>query len=901
MRASLWTVPALVVLMSFGLVACKDDDPCEGDTCEDAVEDTGGDGGGDVSDADASGELGEGDGDAEVDEEPPPTGDVWPTVARTPDEADIDPMGFDPADDPAAGEARAGVVRAGDDGDFGGPDAACRPGDFVLQNENLRACIAGPREQNQFFFTGGHLLDIEAERGSGDYIELITPLVALLQCTGDEVRIASDGGGADTAVVRVSGIDLPMKLIVGTLGTDVITPPVGLRTETEYRLAPGAEYIEVVTWVETAISSVRRVEAGDVFLTGDQEEDFFPGYGFGRPAGGSTPFFAAIGPGRSYGVYSEDMEPNQFDVGDLTAGILITNMTVGNIGTASEAVFRRYIAVGDGGSTEVREKLSDVMGAAEGSVVNFTTPTGEFWDRPQWVIADTNGVPVAVIVADDDGSAAATLADGSYTATAMNWPAGDAPIEPFTVPATNAVELSAPVPAVIVVDATDGADGSGLTVHVDVTGPVNRRIPVLRGSDRIALPAGTYSLVVDHGEAYENYTDTIELVAGEELQLPVTLNRVFETGDWVSGDFHLHSMKSSDSEVPNVDRVLSNLATGLDFLAPTDHDSISDFAAVVAGMGVADLIELVQGTEISPLRGHMNAFPTPYAPEVEGTGAIQLAERDGLTRNTRQLDQPELVQLARDRGAEVVQINHARGPGLALFAHVGFDRVTGGPTTRRNQWVENFEAMEVYNERDDFCELARDWMALNNHGRRVTGTGTSDTHTLGNPAGFPRSYVHVGETASAADFDVSDIMDAVKDGRVIVSGGLLITLGADMPGDIRSESAGTVSFDVKVESPSWAVAEELIVYVNGVEDQRIALTADAADLVDFDDTVEVDVSVDSQIVFMAFSDTAMVEVNRGDLPFGFTNPVYIDIDGDGWTAPGVPDTDIPEMVTPFCD
>ena len=46
----------------------------------------------------------------------------------------------------------------------------------------------------------------------------------------------------------------------------------------------------------------------------------------------------------------------------------------------------------------------------------------------------------------------------------------------------------------------------------------------------------------------------------------------------LSGDFHVHGGASFDSAIPDRDRVVSFLATGVDVIIATDHDVVTSYA-----------------------------------------------------------------------------------------------------------------------------------------------------------------------------------------------------------------------------------------------------------------------------------------------------------------------------------
>jgi hypothetical protein len=77
------------------------------------------------------------------------------------------------------------------------------------------------------------------------------------------------------------------------------------------------------------------------------------------------------------------------------------------------------------------------------------------------------------------------------------------------------------------------------------------------------------------------------------------------------------------------------------------------------------------------------------------------------------------------------------------------------------------------------------------------------------------------------------------------------------------------------------------VYVNGALEREDYIRAGETREVDLEFTgdsfVTVEVEGEANATFEA--------VNPGFTPFAFTNPIFVDADGDGeWTAPGLPDS-----------
>ncbi|MEA5117469.1 MAG: CehA/McbA family metallohydrolase, partial [Propionicimonas sp.] len=75
---------------------------------------------------------------------------------------------------------------------------------------------------------------------------------------------------------------------------------------------------------------------------------------------------------------------------------------------------------------------------------------------------------------------------------------------------------------------------------------------------------------------------------------------------WYAGDFHGHTLHS-DGELPIGGLAALAVASGLDFMAVTDHNTVSHHAHLPAE-GARHGIALLPGQEVTTHRGHANAF-----------------------------------------------------------------------------------------------------------------------------------------------------------------------------------------------------------------------------------------------------------------------------------------------------
>jgi hypothetical protein len=146
--------------------------------------------------------------------------------------------------------------------------------------------------------------------------------------------------------------------------------------------------------------------------------------------------------------------------------------------------------------------------------------------------------------------------------------------------------------------------------------------------------------------------------------------------------------------------------------------------------------------------------------------------------------------------------------------------------------------------------------------------------------------------------------------------------GAIVGSDVAAD--GAVNIDLEVQAPSWMRVDRVELYENGTLIDEFELDGD--DPLRFSTSVEVNPTVDSWYAAIAVGDQDLaplftpVEMPVIDLqevvteslagveavsaflsatppiprtypmtPFALTNPVWVDVDGDGaWTAPGRP-------------
>ncbi len=424
----------------------------------------------------------------------------------------------------------------------------------------------------------------------------------------------------------------------------------------------------------------------------------------------------------------------------------------------------------------------------------------------------------------------------------------------------------------------------------------------VRGEAEVVVPSGRYRSIVTHGTEWSLHEAEIDVTETYSPRVDAVLRHEVDPGEWIAADLHVHAEPSPDSEVSLQDRLASLQAEGIRFVAPTDHDLITDYQPTVSELGI-DMLTLpgIEITSVEPVLGHFNAFPIPRDITRPGNGApsqinVQL---QALFSELHARD-PDLI----------IQINHPRMEGgIGYFDAMSYDTETGAADPR---FSAEFDAMEVFNGFDlarpaNVERVFQDWLAVLARGQRVVATGSSDTHQVRYQlAGYPRTYIRVAEAEAS---EPRATVRALKAGRAFVSSGPFVeaSIGTAGPGAMATAQEGKVSLQVTVRAPDWMPVERLEVFVDRtrVFDRAIPkLTkakrarAAAPRLVQ---TFELALTADAFVVVRVSSATAIGDFfgRQSVLPLAFTNPIFVDFDGDGktpWTSPPIKAVPVPVPV-----
>ena len=337
------------------------------------------------------------------------------------------------------------------------------------------------------------------------------------------------------------------------------------------------------------------------------------------------------------------------------------------------------------------------------------------------------------------------------------------------------------------------------------------------------LPVGEYHIVLGLYRIHsEGTTYTVEVEAdwdnASEPSRPPAMNRRanhpspihgallaspaihrWDSFVWLRGDLQSHT-EHSDAHGTLEQLVAKARAIGLDFLAITDHNTVSHHPYLPDLAG--DDLLLIPGQESTTYRGHMNIWGTPEWCDFRCRTDDDMAEVIGLAH----------------RSGGVCSINHPK---------------RGGPDWEYAETL-SVDAMEVWQGPWPWrnAETLARWERLLISGRRLPAVGGSDYHC---PSGAEVGFLRLGQPTTsvlATERSVPAILDAIRAGRVAISAApdgprLDLRAGAGgataaMGGSLHVPPGVTITIQVEVEG---GAGRQLRVIADGAVVAEVQITA----------------------------------------------------------------------------
>ncbi|MCZ6833342.1 MAG: CehA/McbA family metallohydrolase, partial [Acidobacteria bacterium] len=457
------------------------------------------------------------------------------------------------------------------------------------------------------------------------------------------------------------------------------------------------------------------------------------------------------------------------------------------------------------------------------------------------------------------------------------------------------------------------------------------------GEAEFYLPEGRYRIVASGGLL--DGLDIWETPLRGDAEHRFVVRRQVELPGTVAVDFHVHAAPSIDSVIPMMDQLAAFQAAGVDLLVASDHNIVTDYRPLIASLPAASgHIRSLPGVEVS-LRaaagdsyGHWNVWPLvpdAQAPpvrvgQITSFGALAIPPvptLDALRRGTPVAEmydayRSQAARLAgRGQDAEIladmlpiIQVNHPRGfqnnphKNVMVRRHDWFNKagfLPGGawPDSFYRESAAgttslDFDALEIWNRssRRLYEQVRADWFTFLNHGVVRTATANSDSHTQSPElAGYPLNLVLLpAGRPHGPQVEVRDLMHAVRSGRVIGTDGPVPLLSVRAggvgagPGETLQATDGEVRVRLEVLAADWVPVGEMRLWVNGQVAARgtgkllettLHLPRDSwlvAEVGDLEGVPE------ETILPGLYGEL----VPRG-MALGFTNPVFVDVDGNG--------------------
>jgi len=774
-----------------------------------------------------------------------------------------------------------------------GPGATGQVGDIRLDNGRVAFVIEALDRHWGFALGGGNLVDAGLSRQGRDALAQVFTYFGEFprQAVYEQLSIRTEGDG--TAVVKVEGHDSKDR---------------SLEIATEYALRPLVDFLEISTVVENRGTTTVELPLGDAIQWGGLRA-FAPGHGFDMPNDPGVPWIAGIGTDVciGYGTYQEPIR------GPSGSSWTDTILTVANLHPGGSAAYDRLLVVRGGpDAARIASRVHTLRGDDLGTI------RGHVRDREGRPVPDarielqsTDGKPQAITAPDVDGNYLAQLPPGAYRllVTAPGRSGGD-PV-PATVGAHGSLlvdlSLSAPshlryrlrelgrgrpddlVSGKLTIEGTSGTPTPDLGPRFRTRG--RNVVYTVTGQGSVPLAPGHYRVTASRGPEYALSVHQVTIPEGGGAEIMAELRRVVDSQGLVCGDFHQHTVGSSDAATTIRDRIISNVGEGVEIAVASDHNVVSDFSEAIADLGVGRDIFSIQGNEVTtdtsprPI-GHFNVFPVERVPDAPGGGAWDVFA----------LGAGDVFALARADGVDrVVQVNHPRSRDNGFFALSGYD-----PRTNRGRpgmWAADFDTIEVFNSSrvDRVPAILTDVYAMWNRGLTPAITGSSDTHSIiGEEPGFPRTCLAIGDDPST--LTVQSVVDAFKRTRnAFVTNGPYPRLrveGVDVGGLARARR-GHVDAEIEVQAAPWIDVRSIQLVVNGEPDEPIVVAPPAdgePPVVRHHGTVRLRLRRDSWIQLVVRGDRPLSPVVQHDPPDGplaLTNPIWVDVDGNGRFDPPV--------------
>ena len=809
----------------------------------------------------------------------------------------------------ANARSHAHPMKAGEQ--LGGPNATGKPGDWMLENDEVVFVIdaLGVGGSGGFAESGGNLVDAADAKVRKDELGQLFTYFGTFPRQGVYTKLEATDLPSGEAVIVARGHELY---------------DAALEVETEYRLAGADRALLVSTTVKnTGKADVVLPALGDAIQWGGAEK-LAPGKAVGFKGPSSGPFIGAVGRFTSYAITTPDGTIAAMSGGAWTDTEQKKNVTIA--AGASES-YQRVFAVGE--RADVASIVTELTKASDGAVggleIDLVDAAGKPVKAPagaKVVLATPAGDEVMTIVcATADTTFGGEVPPGkwlvSYAASAgrravapgrMAVEVKKGAVAKASLAVTDVAKIDArctekdasgaeivPVlPCKITLEGLDGTATPDLG-PAHVSGPAKNQLIAYSGE--VAVAPGKYRLTFTRGPEYGAEVSVVVLAPGATRTVSAALRRIVDTSGYVSTDFHQHTILSADAPVGTRDRVLANAAEAVEVAVASEHNVIADLGPLVRELGMSRFVVSIPGDELTTDAskkpwGHANVYPLAADPDKPRGGAPPVRDRTAH----------EVFDEIRARPGprSVLQVNHPRSGANGYFDQLAFDPKTGVGTGAG--YDADFDALEIWNGRnvDARMKVLEDFLALLRTSHPVTAVADTDTHGIvGQEAGLPRTYVRVAKEDALDAWDASrtdDLVRSVREKRdVVLTNGPFLRVTANGAGiggiAAAARSGGLVEVKVHVTSAPFAAVDRAELRVAGgakIESKPVVAivpTKSASGAMEADVTFKVRAATDDAFVVIVSGSSPMKPMFSGEdrelLPWAMSGAIWIDANGDG--------------------
>jgi hypothetical protein len=777
----------------------------------------------------------------------------------------------------------------------GGKEADGIRGDFVLRNEKVEAVIsqnAHNRRANMSTFYGedgitpGLLYDLTLRGQNNDQLVIYGPT-----------------GHGPVSYVKTVATKEEGSAAVETVNTAAQNG--GVFRRREYRVRDGFQGVFVTTVLRNESKQPKKVSLKDDLTRFEAQGDLE----------GGIRWMDAINPAHRCG-YAR-----------ITLSITGTEKAGDDVEIApgGEVVIANFFAVGRSPAEAVGEamaakgaKLATVQGVlknADGSPLTTASVLVPFGKNEVKAYTDDKGVYTFKAA---PGELALKIEDIGRESASVQ----------FTVPADGTVSapsVTMKAASRIRFDITD-AEGKSLPCKAHFE-PLDEGAPKLdlgpkhrahgcvdqyhseKGQFTVQLPPGKYRVYVVRGPEYDHIEQEVTLGAAQEHVLKGKLTRVVNTKGWISMDPHNHSSPSGDNVCDTDGRLINLVAEHIEFAPTTEHNRLYDWEPLIKQLGLDPFLKTIPGMELTGRRAHFNSFP--FVPDrfLQDGGAPEWNDDPRINALTLrrwqkedptrwiQINHPDLPNLYTDRNSD----------GIADGGFVGINGMIDGYEVQNGGGTDILYGAPYKVSRAPGAVAAKAstvrefiWLQLLNQGHRLAVVGVADAHSVyGNGVGCWRNYVPCS-TDDPAKISWDELSPRVKKGNMILTSGPYLEVttpdGKTAGDDLRA--SGGIALKVRVQCNTWAGIDRVQVLVNGRQEPKLNFTREANPqmfqdgVVQFDQTIDVPLQEDAHLIVVATSETQTMRKGYGTSdwgkmrPMAYNNPIYVDVDGNGWKANG---------------